>query len=148
MKAYLIIYGYEDELAVDSVFLDKKKAEAYIDTNNQIPFDKYDKLRMREIVLNPHVSKKSIVDVHGYINKDEEIKDLEIERIDHDWLEHLRHFTNDDVYLYAGKLYAEEDVVYFDGLIDVTPCKDLTKCDEYIKDNIAKKLLEFKAERR
>ena len=72
MKAYLIIYGYEDEIAVDSVFLDKKKAEAYIDANNQIPFDKYDKLRMREIVLNPHVYKKSIVVVHGYINKNEE----------------------------------------------------------------------------
>lgn len=143
MKAYLIIYGYEDEIAVDSVFLDKKKAEAYIDANNQIPFGKYDRLRMREIVLNPHVYKKSIVVVHGYINKNKEIKDLEIERIDRDGLEHLRHFTNDDVYLYAGKLYGEEDVVYFDGMMDVTPCEDLTKCDEYIKDIIAKKLLEL-----
>lgn len=148
MKAYLIIYGYEDETVVDSVFLDKKKAEAYIDANNQIPFGKYDKLRMREIMLNPHVYKKSIVVVHGYIDKNEEIKDLEIERIDRDDLEHLRHFTNDNVYLYAGKLYGEEDVVYFDGMMDVTPCEDLTKCDEYIKDIIAKKLLEYKEERR
>ena len=148
MKAYLVIYGYEDELEVDSVFLDKKKAEAYIASNNQIPFDKYDKLRMREIALNPHVYKKSIVVVHGYINKNEEIKDLKIERIDRDGLEYLKYFTNDNIYLYSGKLYGEEDVVYFDGMIDVTLCKDLTKCDEYIKDIVVKRYSEYKAERR
>ena len=101
---------------------------------------------MKEVMINSslHVYKKSIVIVHGYINKSEEIKDLKIERIDRDGLEHLRHFTNDYVYLYAGTLYGEEDVVYFDGMMDVSPCEDLTKCDEYIKDIIAKKLLEFK----
>lgn len=65
-----------------------------------------------------------------------------------DGLEHLRHFVNDDAYLYAGKLYGEEDVIYFDGMMDATLCEDLAKRDEYIKNIIAKKLLEFEAERR
>ena len=38
MKAYLIIYGYDEDYEIDSVFLDKEKAEAYAAANNQIPF--------------------------------------------------------------------------------------------------------------
>lgn len=144
MKAYLIIYGYEDELEIDSVFLDEEKAEAYVTSNNQIPFDEYNKLRIEEVELNPRVYKKSIVMTHGYINRNKEIKNLELDRIDRDDLKNLRNFVNNDIYLYPGKLYVKEDVTYFDGMVDVTPCRDLSKCDEYIKDIVTKKYCEYK----
>lgn len=139
MKAYLVVYGYEDEYEIDSVFLNKEKAEAYVSANNQIPFDKYNAFRIEEVELNPPAHNKPVVEVHGYINKNKEIQDIEIERIDRNGLKLLEHFVNNDIYLYSGKLYGEEDVIFFDGMVDVTPCKDLTKCDKYIKDTIAKK---------
>lgn len=145
MKAYLIVYGYEDEYEIDSVFLDKEKAKAYVSANNQIPFDKYNAFRIEEVELNPPAHNKPVVEVHGYINRNKEIQDIEIERIDRNGLKLLEHFVNNDIYLYSGKLYGVEDVIFFDGMVDVTPCKDLTKCDKYIKDIIAKKLCEYKS---
>lgn len=145
MKAYLIVYGYEDEYEIDSVFLDKEKAEVYVSANTQIPFDKYNAFRIEEVELNPHAHNRPVVEVHGYINKNKEIQGIEIERIDRNGLKLLEHFVDNDIYLYSGKLYGEEDVIFFDGMVDVTPCKDLTKCDKYIKDIIAKKLCEYKS---
>ena len=139
MKAYLIIYGYDEDYEIDSVFLDKEKAEAYAAANNQIPFDESNKFRIREVELNPPTYNKPIVEVHGYIDKNEKIRDLEIERIDRDGLERLENFTNDNIDLYPGKLYGSKDVTFFDGTINVTPCKDLTKSDEYIKSVIMDK---------
>lgn len=145
MKAYLIVSGYEDGYEIDSVFLDKEKVEAYVAANNQIPFDKYNEFRIEEVELNPSIYKRAVVEIHGYIDKDEDIKDLEIERIDRNSLKLLEHFIDNDISLYSGKLYGEEDVTFFDGMVDVTPCKDLTKCDKYIKDIIAKKSSEYKS---
>ena len=55
MKAYLVIhdsYGYEGEYGkfeVDSVFLNKEKAEAYVERNNQIPFRSCAKFYIEEV---------------------------------------------------------------------------------------------------
>ena len=143
MKAYLVVSGYEDEYIVDSVFLDRKEAESYIKENNQIPYDKYDVFRIEEVELNPPSIEKKIVVVHGNITKDNEIQDLEIERIDREGLKHFKDFTGDNIDLYSGMLYSIEYVIYFDGMIDVTPCKDLSKCHEYIKDAIMEKLKHY-----
>ena len=141
MKAYLIVYGDSDEYEIDSVFIDKAEAEAYVAENNQIPYDMYDKFRIQEIELNPPVRKKWLVEVHGYINKNKEIQDLEIERIDREGLEQLKDFTGETVDLYPGKLYGMEDVIFFDGMIDVTSYKDKKprKCEEYIKNIVLEK---------
>lgn len=145
MKAYLVVSGYEDEYIVDSVFLDMKEAESYIKENNQIPYDKYDIFRIEETELNPSTIEKKIVVVHGHITKDNEIQDLEIERIDREGLKHLKDFTGDDIILYSGTLYSIEHVIFFGGIIDVTPCKDLNKCHEYIKDVVMEKLKHYKS---
>lgn len=145
MKAFLVVSGYEDEYIVDSVFLDRKEAESYVDSSNQIPYDKYDIFRIEEVELNPPAIEKKIVVVHGDITKDNEIQDLEIERIDREGMKqwHLNDFTGDDIDLYSGMLYSIGHVIYFDGKIDVTSCKDLKKCDEYIKDVIMEKLKHY-----
>ena len=146
MKAYLITYGYEDEYGVDSVFLNKEKAEEYVSANNQIPFDKYNKFHIKEVELNPSVCKKSIVTIYGYINKNKKIKELEIDRVDRDDLKNLTNFSDNDILMYPVKLYGEKYVTCFDGMIDVTQCKDMTKCYQYIKDIVMKKYYEYKNE--
>ena len=148
MKAYLVVSGYEDEYIVDSVFLDRKEAESYIKENNQIPYDKYDVFRIEEVELNPPSIKKKIVVVHGNITKDNEIQDLEIERIDREGLKHFKDFTGDNIDLYSGMLYSIGYVIYFDGMIDVTPCTDLSKCHEYIKGVIMEKLKHYNPNQR
>lgn len=155
MKAYAVVYdtgGFEDdEETIDSIFLDKEKAEAYVEKYNQIPFWCYHKLHIKEAELNPMDNDKQIVDIHGYISK--KTVDLEIYRIERKDLDQLKDFTGDEIVFHPGKLREgsalfEEDVVYFNGMMDVTPCEDLTKCDEYIKDIIVKRYSEFKEERR
>lgn len=145
MKAYLVVSGYEDEYEynVDSVFLDRKEAESYVKENNQIPYDKYDVFRIEEVELNPPTIEKKIVVVHGNITKDNEIHDLEIVRIDREILEWLKDFAGDDIDLHSGMYYGVVPVIFFDGKIDVTPCKDLSKCHEYIKDVIMEKLKHY-----
>lgn len=152
MKAYVVIYGYSDEYELDSVFLSKEEAEAYVKKNNQIPYDDYDEFRIEELDLNPSAPDKQIVGVNGYINKDNEIKSFEIERVDRETMEGLKDFTGDDIVLYPKEKRYEVDfrnpenpyttieVTRFYGRIDVTPCKDLRNCGSYIKEVIKKKL--------
>ena len=144
MKAYLVVYGYSDgysdDYEFDSVFLNKEEAEAYVEENNRIPYDEQDELHIVEVELNASTPDKKFVIVHGYITEDKEIQALEIGRIDRESLEALKKFTEDDIILRPGKIYNVGDVTFFDGRIDVTSCKDLEKCDQYIKDTIMKKL--------
>ena len=155
MKAYAVVYnngGWEDdEEIIDSIFLDKEKAEAYVEKNNQIPFWCYHKFYIKEAELNPTDNDKQIVDIYGYIDK--KIVNFDIYRIERKDLDQLKDFTGDEITFRPGKLREgsalfEEDVINFDGTIDVTPCEDLTKCEEYIKDIVLKRYSEFKKERR
>lgn len=140
MKAYLVgVFDYV--FHVDSVFLDKKEAMAYVEENNQIPFDDCDELCIEEVELNPSSYDKKIVRFHGYADKDKEIRDFVINRLDRENMEELKDFTGQEIRFRSAK-YAD-DVTYFSGIIDVTHCSNLSKCDEYIKDIITKKLLEL-----
>ena len=120
------------------LFSPKQEAPASIGGRT---FTKCDLFRIQEIELNPPIRKKWLIEVHGHINKDKEIQDLEIERIDREGLEQLKDFTGETVYLYPGKLYGVEDVIFFDGTIDVTPYKDKNpkKCEAYIKNIVLEK---------
>ena len=139
MKAYLVgVFDYE--FHADSVFLDKKEAMEYVKENNLIPFDGCDKLCIEEVELNP-TSYKKIVGIHGYADKDKDIQNFEIKRLESKDLEELKDFTGEKITFRPGKWV--EGTIDFDGIVDVTPCKDLMKCDEYIKDIITKKLLEL-----
>ena len=152
MKAYVVIYGYSDEYELDSVFLSKEEAEAYVKKNNQIPYDDYDEFRIEELDLNPSAPDKQIVTVNGFINKDNTIKGFEIERVDRETMKGLKDFTGDDIVLYPKEKrydvdfrnpenpYTTKEVTRFCGRIDVTPCKDLANCGSYIKEVIKKKL--------
>lgn len=37
MKAYLVYYGYGNEFIIDSVFLDKEKADVYVEKKQSDP---------------------------------------------------------------------------------------------------------------
>ena len=145
MKAYVVVYGCDDDYEVDSVFMDKEKAEAYVRENNRIPYEDYDKLHIEEVEINPSTPDKKIVLVNGYATKDKEIRTLEIERIDRESLAAMKDFTKDDVIIYPGKLYTARDghSTLFCGRIDVTSCKDLENCDQYIRAVIMKKLEQY-----
>ena len=143
MKAYLVVSGYDYDFEIDSVFINKEDAQDYIKKNNEIPFDDYYKFRIQEVELNPSDNEKKIVEIHGYANNDNEIRDLEIERIDREGLEQLKDFTGDDIALHLGMLYSVEKVIFFDGRIDVTSCKDLGTCNKYIEDTIIEKLKNY-----
>lgn len=136
-KAYLIISGYDEDCEVDSVFLNKEEAKAYVAAGNQIAFNKCDLFRIEKVVLNPPIQKKWVVEVHGYINNDGDICDFEIERIDRSGTDQLKNFTGNNIDLYPGKIYDEESVVFFDGSIDVTSHED--ECEEYIEKIISEK---------
>jgi hypothetical protein len=137
VKAYLVgVFDYV--FHAESVFLDKKEAMAYVEENNRIPFDGCDKLCIKEVELNP-TSYKKIVGIHGYADKDKDIQDLEIKRIESKDMEELKDFAGEKITFRPGKWV--EGTTDFDGIADVTPCKDLTKCHEYVKDIIAKHLL-------
>lgn len=153
MKAYAVVYrtggNEDDEVIIDSVFLDKEKAEAYVEKNNQIPFWCYHEFYIKETEFNPVDNDKQIVDIFGYINKNKKIGDLEIYRIERKDLDKLKDFTGDEITFRSGKLREEygfgtlnldEDVVFFNGMIDVTPCKNL----RYIKDIVIKRYSEYK----
>ena len=140
MKAYLV-GAFDYEFHADSVFLDKKEAEAYVEENNKIPFDNGGEFRIEEVELNPTSYNRKIVGIHGYAGKDKEIRSLEINRLEREDMEELKDFTGEEITFYGGKWV--EYVTSFDGIVDVTPCEDLTKCNEYIKDIITKKLLEL-----
>ena len=56
-------------------------------------------------------------------------------------MEELKDFTGEKITFRPGKWV--EGTTDFDGIVDVTPCKDLTKCHEYVKDIVTKKLLEL-----
>lgn len=147
MKGYLVVYGYRDEFIVDSVFLDKEKTEDYVKENNLIPFGTYYALRIEEVEFNPSVNNKKIVEIYGYINKNKEIRDFEIERIDHEGIEQLKDFTGENIVLHQENIIGLEEVTFFGGTIDVTSCKDLQSCDRYIKDIVMKKYCEYKNEK-
>ena len=139
MKAYLVgVFDYV--FHADSVFLNKKEVMAYVEENNRNPFDGCDKLCIEEVELNP-TSYKKIVGIHGYADKDKDIQNLEITRIESKDMEEVKYFTGEKITFYPGKWV--EGTIDFDGIVDVTPCKDLTKCDKYIKDIVTKKLLEL-----
>lgn len=140
MKAYVVVYGYEDDNEIDSVFIDKEEAEAYVRENNRIPYEEYDKCHIEEVDLNPSIPNRKIVIVHGCATKDKEIRSLVIERIDRESLEALKKFTKDDIIVYPGKRGNMVDLIFFHGRIDVSSCKDLKNCDKYIRTIIMKKL--------
>ena len=151
MKAYLIVhdsYDYESEYGkvevVDSVFLDKEKAEAYVERNNQIPFCANDKFYIDEVEFEPSDYDKQIVEIEGHITKDKKFKCFKIIRIERKDMEELKDFTGEKITFRPEKWV--EGVTDFDGIVDVTPCKDLTKCDEYIKDIVMKKYCEYRNE--
>ena len=151
MKAYLVVYyGYGDEFIIDSVFLDKEKAEDYIKKDKRIPFSVCDSFQIKEVELNPSANDKKIVKVHGYINKDKEFHNYKIERIDRKGMKRLKDFTGENIVLYRGvefdqrKIVGLEEVTFFDGTIEVTSCKDMQSCDRYIKDIVMKKYCEYK----
>ena len=144
MKAYLVgVFDYV--FHAESVFTDKKEAMAYVDEHNKIPFDGCDKLCIEEVELNPTFYKK-IVGIHGYVDKDKEIQNFEIHWIEHKDMEELKDFTGEKITFRPGEWV--EGTTNFDGIVDVTPCEDLTKCDEYIKDIVLKRYSEYKEERR
>ena len=154
MKAYLVLYGYCDEFNVDSVFLDKEKAEEYVKKDKRIPYSVCDTFRIEEVELNPSINDKKIVKIHGYIDKNREILDYMIERIDREDMKQLKDFTGENIVLHQGtvfdnrKIIGLKEVTFFDGTIEVTFCKDIQSCDQYIKEIVMKKFHEFKAERR
>ena len=113
MKGYLVVYGYRDEFIVDSVFLDKEKTEDYVKENNLIPFGTYYALRIEEVEFNPSVNNKKIVEIYGYINKNKEIRDFEIERIDHEGIEQLKDFTGENIVLHQENIIGLEEVAFF-----------------------------------
>lgn len=147
MKAYLVLYGYCDEFTIDSVFLDKEKAEEYVKKDKRIPYSICDEFRIKEVELNPSVNDNKIVKVHGYINKDKEFHDYKIERIDREGMRKLKDFTGENIFLYKGtvfeqgKIFGLEEVIVFYGTIEVTSCKDIESCDRYIKDIVMKKYI-------
>lgn len=149
MKAYLILYGYGDEFIVDSVFLDKEKAEEYVKKDKRIPYSICDEFRIKEVELNPSVNDKKFVKVHGYIDKNKEFHDYKIERIDREGMKCLKDFTGENIVLHRGsifeqgKIFGLEEVTFFDGTIEVTSCKDIESCDRYIKDIVMKKHCEY-----
>lgn len=156
MKAYLIVhdsYGYEGEYGkyeVDSVFLDKEKAEAYVERNNQIPFCGNAEFYIEEVEFEPSDYDKQIVEIEGRITKDKKFEYFSIIRIEREDMEELKDFTGEEITFNTRKLDLlmgkATYVTYFDGMIDVTPCKDLKKCDEYIKDIVMKKYCEYENE--
>lgn len=156
MKAYLIVhdsYGYEGEygkVEVDSVFLDKEKAEAYVERNNQIPFCGIAEFYIEEVEFEPSDYDKQIVEIEGSITKDKKFEYFAIIRIDREDMEELKDFTGEEITFNTRKvdllMGKATYVTDFDGTIDVTPCKDLKKCDEYIKEIVMKKYCEYKNE--
>ena len=144
MKAYLVgVFDYV--FHAESVFTDKKEAMDYVDEHNKIPLDGCDKLCIEEVELNPTFYKK-IVGIHGYVDKDKEIQNFEIHWIEHKVMEELKDFTGEKITFRPREWV--EGTTNFDGIVDVTPFEDLTKCDEYIKDIVVKRYFEYKAERR
>ena len=152
MKAYLVLYGYCDEFNIDSVFLDKEKAEEYVKKDKRIPYSICDEFRIEEVELNPSANDKRIVRVSGYIDKNKEFHDYKIERIDREGMKSLKDFTGENIVLHRGvelnkrKIIGLEEVTFFDGTIEVTSCKDIESCDRYIKDIIMKKYTVAKGE--
>ena len=155
MKAYLVYYGYGGEFIVDSVFLDKEKAEDYVKKDKRIPYSICDEFRIKEVELNPSANNKKFVKVSGYINKNKEFRDYKIERIDREGIKQLKDFAGENIVLHRGvelnprKIIGMEEVTFFNGTIEVTSCKDIESCDRYIKDIVMKKYCEYdKNERR
>ena len=155
MKAYLVYYGYGGKFIVDSVFLDKEKAEDYVKKDKRIPYSICDEFRIKEVELNPSANDKKFVKVHGYIDKNKEFRDYKIERIDREGMKKLKDFTGENIFLYKGtvfeqgKIFGLEKVIVFYGTIEVTSCKDIESCDRYIKEIVMKKYCEYdKNERR
>ena len=65
-------------------------------------------------------------------------------------MEELKDFTGEEITFNTRELHPiigkKSYVTDFNGMIDVTPCKDRTKCDEYIKEIVMKKYCEYKNE--
>lgn len=143
MKAYVIVFGCDDDYEVDSVFMDKEKAEAYVRENNRIPYSDYDKCHIEEVDLNPSSYTKKVVFVHGhYSNKDKKIGLLDIGRVDRETMENedLQNLNGNDIKLFPRYRSSIGDITCFGGRIDVTSCKDSRSCVEYIRDEIMKKI--------
>lgn len=156
MKAYLIVhdsYGYESEygkVEIDSVFLDKEKAEAYVERNNQIPFCGNAEFYIEEVEFEPSDYDKQIVEIEGRITKDKKFEYFAIIRLEREDMKELKDFTGEEIKFNTRELHPiigkKSYVTDFNGMIDVTPCKDRTKCDEYIKEIVMKKYCEYKNE--
>lgn len=143
MKAYVIVFGYDDVSEIDSVFMDKEKAEAYVRENNRMPYAEYDKCHIEEVDLNPSSYAKKIVFVHGYYsNKDKKIGLLDIGHVDRETMEidDLQNLNGNDIKLFPQYRSSIGDVTGFGGRIDITSCKDPRSCVEYIRDVIRKKI--------
>ena len=73
-----------------------------------------------------------------------------IERIDREDMKQLKDFTGENIVLHQGtvfdnrKIIGLKEVTFFDGTIEVTFCKDIQSCDQYIKEIVMKKFHEFK----
>lgn len=143
MKAYVIVCGFEDVNEIDSVFMNKEEAEAYVRENNWIPYSDYDKYHIEEVDLNPSSYAKKIVFVHGYYsNKDKKIGLLDIGHVDRETMEidDLQNLNGNDIKLFPQYRSSIGDVTGFGGRIDITSCKDPRSCVEYIRDVIRKKI--------
>lgn len=94
---------------------------------------------------------RQVVGIQGYITKDKEIMDFNIFRIERKDMEELKDFADDEITFHVrdigNSLLSKVYVTDFYGMIDVTLCKDLPKCDEYIKDIVMKNYCEYKNEK-
>ena len=65
-------------------------------------------------------------------------------------MEELKDFTGEEITFNTRELHPiigkKSYITDFNGMIDVTSCKDLKKCDEYIKDIVMKKYCEYRNE--
>lgn len=150
MKAYVIVCGFDDVNEIDSVFMNKEEAEAYVRENNRIPYSDYDKYHIEEVDLNPSSYTKKIVLVHGhYSNKDKKIRLLDIGRVDRETMENedLQNLNGNDIKVFPQYRSSIGDVTCFIGRIDVTSCKDSRSCVEYIRDEIMKKIEQYNQKR-
>ena len=146
MKAYVVVYGYGDDYEFDGVFLSKEEAEAYVKKNNQIPYTADDMLCIKEVELNPSSYAKNIVIVQGYYSvKDKKIGALEIGRVSRESMEaeDLENLNGNDIIVLPENYSSIGEVKCFYGRVDVTPCKDPKRCDEYIRDVIMKKIEQY-----